>query len=149
MRSAKTSLARALREFFADYLPRVRGMSPHTVCSYRDEITLLLRFPGYKRQLIQVAADQSTVTAQLEEDVFDLEAVVISGQATTVAQRNLPNAVATVRADELVRAPSQTIETALQGKIPGALIQANSGAPGGGMQINLRGVSTVNGSVDA
>jgi site-specific recombinase XerD len=37
-------LARALREFFADHLPRVRGMSPHTVCSYRDAVTLLLRF---------------------------------------------------------------------------------------------------------
>lgn len=44
MRATKTSLARALREFFADHLPRVRGMSPHTVCSYRDAITLLLRF---------------------------------------------------------------------------------------------------------
>lgn len=26
-------LSRALRVFFADYLPTVRGMSPHTVCS--------------------------------------------------------------------------------------------------------------------
>jgi integrase/recombinase XerD len=39
-----SSLARTLREFFADHLPRVRGMSPHTVCSYRDSVTLLLRF---------------------------------------------------------------------------------------------------------
>jgi len=43
--SAKpSSLARTLREFFADHLPRVRGMSPHTVCSYRDSFTILLRF---------------------------------------------------------------------------------------------------------
>ncbi len=110
--------------------------------------SLNVRFPGFKRQMIAVGADQSSVTIQMEEDIFDLEAVVISGQATTVAQRNLPNAVATVRAEELVRAPSQTIETALQGKIPGALIQANSGAPGGGVQISLRGVSTINGAVD-
>jgi site-specific recombinase XerD len=44
MRAGATSLARALREFFADYLPRVRGMSHHTVCSYRDSFALLLRF---------------------------------------------------------------------------------------------------------
>ena len=37
-------LARSLRAFFADYLPRVRGMSPHTICSYRDSFILLLRF---------------------------------------------------------------------------------------------------------
>lgn len=39
-----TLLARALRDFFADHLPRLRGMSPHTIHSYRDGIKLLLRF---------------------------------------------------------------------------------------------------------
>lgn len=34
--SLPNALARALRGFFADHLPRVRGMSPHTVRSYRD-----------------------------------------------------------------------------------------------------------------
>lgn len=37
-------LARALRGFFAEYLPRVRGSSPHTVRSYRDALALLLRY---------------------------------------------------------------------------------------------------------
>src|SRR5260370_924439 len=43
------SLGRALREFFADHLPMVRGMSPHTVCSYRDAFTLFLRFLAQRR----------------------------------------------------------------------------------------------------
>lgn len=38
------ALARALRGFFADHLPKVRGTSPHTLRSYRDAFTLLLRF---------------------------------------------------------------------------------------------------------
>jgi len=38
------ALARALRGFFSDHLPRVRGASPHTVKSYRDALALLLRF---------------------------------------------------------------------------------------------------------
>jgi site-specific recombinase XerD len=37
-------LARALRGFFAEYLPRLRAVSPHTVQSYRDSLALLLRF---------------------------------------------------------------------------------------------------------
>ena len=37
-------LARALRAFFADHLPRVRATSPHTIQSYRDSLVLLLRF---------------------------------------------------------------------------------------------------------
>ena len=44
MSATSNSLARALREFFTDHLPTVRGMSPHTVCSYRDAFTILLRF---------------------------------------------------------------------------------------------------------
>ena len=35
-------LARALRAFFVDHLPRVRGTSPHTIRSYRDSLVLLL-----------------------------------------------------------------------------------------------------------
>ena len=38
------ALARSLREFFSDHLSLVRGMSPHTLHSYRDSIALLLRF---------------------------------------------------------------------------------------------------------
>ena len=43
-------LARALRAFFADHLPRVRGTSPHTVRSYRDSLVLLLRFVATETQ---------------------------------------------------------------------------------------------------
>jgi integrase/recombinase XerD len=38
------ALARALQMFFTDYLPRLRGLSPHTLHSYRDTLVLLLRF---------------------------------------------------------------------------------------------------------
>lgn len=38
------SLARTLRDFFTDYLTRLRGLSAHTIYSYRDSLTLLLRF---------------------------------------------------------------------------------------------------------
>jgi len=110
--------------------------------------TLVVLAIGFKRLQVQVPAGQATADAALEPDVFKLEEIVITGQATGVERQNLPNAVATVSASELNRAPAQTVESALQGKIPGAYIQANSGAPGGGFQLNLRGVSTIIGSVD-
>ena len=44
------TLARTLRGFFADHLPRVRGSSLHTVLSYRDSVVLLLRFVAAQRQ---------------------------------------------------------------------------------------------------
>jgi len=111
-------------------------------------VTLSVRSIGYRHRTVAVAADQASVNVGLEQDVFNLEAVVITGQATGVEQRNLANAVTTVNPEQLNRAPTQTLESALQGKVPGAVIQMNSGAPGGGGQINLRGVTTINGGVD-
>jgi len=49
------ALGRALRSFFADYLPVVRGASRHSILSYRDSIALLLRFLA-ERQKQPVAA---------------------------------------------------------------------------------------------
>ncbi len=57
MKPAASPLARALRGFFADHLPRVRGMSPHTVSSYRDAFTLLLRFLSASRRRAVVKLD--------------------------------------------------------------------------------------------
>jgi integrase/recombinase XerD len=55
MTAGPNALARALRGFFADHLPRVRGVSPHTVCSYRDAFMLLLRFVAERRERPVVA----------------------------------------------------------------------------------------------
>jgi TonB-linked SusC/RagA family outer membrane protein len=112
------------------------------------DLNLVVRAIGFKRQDVTVAATQGSADVALTPDVFKLEEIVITGQATGVQRQNLPNAVATVSGSELNRAPTETIESALQGKVPGALIQANSGAPGGGFQMSLRGVSTIIGSVD-
>jgi integrase/recombinase XerD len=44
MSSPPNALATTLRKFFGDHLPTIRGMSPHTIRSYRDCFALLLRF---------------------------------------------------------------------------------------------------------
>ena len=112
------------------------------------EVSLLIRFIGFKHRQIRVGADEGTVTIVLARDFLKLEEIVVTGQATGVEKQNLPNAVTTVGADELQRTHAQTLEGALQGKVPGAYIQANGGAPGGGIQVNLRGISTINAGSD-
>ena len=120
----------------------------YTLSTPVGAVRLLVRAVGFKRRQVTVAAEQETADVTLDQDVFNLEAVVVTGQATGVERRNLANAVATIAPEVLTRAPTGTIESALQGKVPGALVQMNSGAPGGGGQITLRGVSTINGSVN-
>jgi site-specific recombinase XerD len=43
-------LALRLRQYFTDHLPRVRGMSAHTIHSYRDSLVLFLRFLASQRK---------------------------------------------------------------------------------------------------
>lgn len=52
-------LAICLRDYFTDHLPRLRGMSPHTLHSYRDSLVLLLRFlaSNQKRQVSDLDLD--------------------------------------------------------------------------------------------
>jgi site-specific recombinase XerD len=42
-------LGAALRDYFTDHLPHLRGTSPHTIHSYRDSLVLLLRFLSQQR----------------------------------------------------------------------------------------------------
>ena len=49
-RSQPNALARSVRYFFTEHLCALRGLSPHTVCSYRDTFSLLLRFAADQRQ---------------------------------------------------------------------------------------------------
>ena len=108
------------------------------------DVTLIIRRIGSNPADIRVTAGQNDVSAALTRDPLRLAEVVITGQATAVERRNLANAVATVSGEDVSRVSAQTVEQALQGKVPGASIQANSGAPGGGMQMRLRGVTSIN-----
>ncbi len=79
------ALARALRRFFTEHMPLVRGLSLHTVRSYRDGLALLLRFLAKRggRDVVEldlVDLDTDSVIAFLEE----LE----TGRANCVTTRN-------------------------------------------------------------
>src|SRR2546423_10204721 len=109
-------------------------------------VTIPIRRIGSNPAEIAVAAGQTDLRVTLTRDPLRLSDVVVTGQATGVERRNLANAVATVSGEDVSRVASQTVEQALQGKVVGASIQANSGAPGGGMQMQLRGVTSINGA---
>ncbi|HVS60971.1 MAG TPA: SusC/RagA family TonB-linked outer membrane protein [Gemmatimonadaceae bacterium] len=109
-------------------------------------ITIAIRRIGSNPVEIVIPPGQNEISISLTRDPLRLSDVVVTGQATAVERRNLANAVATVSGEEVSRVSAQTVEQALQGKVVGASIQANSGAPGGGMQMRLRGVTSINGS---
>ncbi|MEO6315826.1 MAG: SusC/RagA family TonB-linked outer membrane protein [Chitinophagaceae bacterium] len=108
--------------------------------------TLHISSIGFKTKTV-ATANLSDLQLKMEEDVARLDEVVVTGLATSVKRRNLANAVATISSKELNSvAPAQTFDAALNGKIPGAYINANTGAPGGGISVKLRGVTSVFGN---
>jgi integrase/recombinase XerD len=60
-------LGPALRDYFSDHLPRLRGTSPHTIQSYRDTLVLLLRF---------IAGHQKRAVADLDRADLDPPGIV-------------------------------------------------------------------------
>jgi TonB-linked SusC/RagA family outer membrane protein len=109
-------------------------------------VRLLARAIGYRATEVDVPQSQSTVELRLNRDVFKLEEVVVTGRETGIERQNLAHAVTVVPATELVVASAASVEQSLQGKVSGAVIRTNSGAPGGGVSVTLRGVTSIIGS---
>jgi len=108
--------------------------------------TLRVRRIGYALKTVAVGSGDSELNVALGRDILQLETQVVTGAATTVSSVNAANAVTVISGEKLNRVPTQTLDNALQGKVPGATITQNSGAPGGGIQVMLRGVSSINAS---
>jgi TonB-dependent starch-binding outer membrane protein SusC len=112
------------------------------------QVTILARAIGYQRREVTITASQTTAEFSLDKDVLSLEGVVVTGQATTIDRRNAAVAVSQISTEQLNAVPAASLENALQGKVVGALINMNSGAPGGGGQMQIRGVTSLNGQGD-
>ena len=107
---------------------------------------LSVRRIGYRRAVVTVGAEQTEVTVALDKDVMKLDEVVVTGTATTIDRARAATATQTISAEELSKVPALDLTNSLQGKVVGARINMNSGAPGGGGQIQIRGVTSLNGN---
>ena len=84
-RSAQTALGRDLVQFFEDYLPGQRGLSPHTIRSYRDALVLLLQFASRDAKRPIERLDIADLTA---ERVAKFLAFLESDRDNSIATRN-------------------------------------------------------------
>ncbi|HSK19174.1 MAG TPA: TonB-dependent receptor [Longimicrobiales bacterium] len=106
------------------------------------------------RETVTQAVELGTETTvrvpdiELRERALELDAVIVTGTAAPTARRALGNAVSTVSSRELAATPATTIDQALQGRVSGAVITANTGTPGGGVSVRLRGTSSITGGAE-
>jgi len=77
----------------------------------------------------------------------ELDEVIVTGLASSVKRSNLANSVDYISSKQLTEVTTQsTMDGALYGKFKGADIRANSGSPGGGISVRLRGITAIEGS---
>ena len=109
-------------------------------------VTLVFSSLGYVT-IEQNVTSTSRITVTMMESAEALEEVVITGLATSIKRSNSANAVASISAEELVgTTPPSTLDGAFYGKFAGAIVSANSGAPGGGLSVKLRGATSLQGN---
>jgi TonB-linked SusC/RagA family outer membrane protein len=106
-------------------------------------VTLVVSRIGYRSRQVQVPAGVNEINVKLFTDYLQVQELVVTGKATAVARQNLANAVSTVSGASMNEIPQETVDEAMVGKVAGATISANSGAPGGGLQIQ-----SINASAD-
>jgi TonB-linked SusC/RagA family outer membrane protein len=120
----------------------------YSIVAPSGELRLRFRALGHAMREQIVAADRTSVDVQLSRDAFRLADVVVTGQATTVERRSATTASAYLAGEDVTRVSAPTFENALTGKVTGVNIQSNSGAPGGGIQLQIRGNNTILGAFD-
>jgi TonB-linked SusC/RagA family outer membrane protein len=108
------------------------------------DAVLVFTFLGMEKQEIAVQ-NLKVIDVVLRPSATSLNEVVVVGYGT--AQRaNLTSAQTSISAKDLNRTVNTTLEQAIQGRSAGVYITQNSGQPGGGISVNIRGVNSINGS---
>ena len=96
---------------------------------------------GMKTKKVNIKGNKASTT--LQEDSKMMDEVVVIGYGS-VKKGDVTNAVAKVKGDQLKDRPVSNVASALQGELAGVEIRTTSGAPGSGIQINVRGATSIN-----
>ncbi len=106
--------------------------------------TLTISYVGYNAQDVAVSS-QKTINILLEEESATLKEVVVVGYGTQ-KKSDVTGAVASVKGKDIASIATPSVAQALQGKIAGVLVTPESGSPGAGAVIRIRGTGTLNNS---
>ena len=109
-----------------------------------SDAVLVVSYIGFSAQEVPVNG-QSNITITLRPDEKLLQEVVVTGYGELRAS-DVPSAQSTITSESIERTVNTTVEQAIQGRAPGVYVSQNTGAPGGGISVNIRGINSINGS---
>ncbi|WP_395063941.1 SusC/RagA family TonB-linked outer membrane protein [Flavobacterium sp.] len=90
--------------------------------------------------------NRTVINVSLNEIDNKLEEVVINTGYGLQKKSVVTGSISSVKAKDLEKVPNGRIEQAIQGRVSGVTVASNSGQPGSGSTIRIRGISTFGGA---
>jgi len=104
---------------------------------------LVVSYSGMAEQEVTVTSETSSLSVQLEPRSMAMNEVVVVGYGTQ-KRVNVTGSISSVKAKDLELVPNGRVEQALQGRVSGVTVFQNSGQPGSGSTVRVRGITTFN-----
>jgi len=100
-------------------------------------------YVGYKTQVVKVTKG-GVINVKLAEDAQLMDEVVVVGYGV-MKRSDLTGSVSSINEEQIKQGVNTSVEQAMQGRIAGVQVTQNSGAPGGGISVQIRGINSLNG----
>jgi TonB-dependent starch-binding outer membrane protein SusC len=125
-----------------------RGVTTDANGAYKisvpNNVKLAFSFVGFNPQDVVVGA-KTEINMVLKSAATDLDEVVIVGYGTQ-AKSKATSSISTIKNDALKDIPVTGLDQAMQGRAAGVMVTSSSGTPGGGVNVRLRGGSSITAS---
>jgi len=112
----------------------------YTLNNVPPESTIAYSFIGMTTKEV-VYSGQLVIDVVLESEATGLDEVVVIGYGA-VKKRDVTGSVSTLGSQSIAKLNPVKVEEALQGTVTGVQVTPQSGAPGAGLDIRIRGIST-------
>jgi TonB-linked SusC/RagA family outer membrane protein len=103
---------------------------------------LIFSFLGYKTIEIPVS-NRSIINVQLQEDATNLKEVIINAGYYSTKESESTGNISKITAKDIDKQPVTNVLAAMQGRMAGVNITQETGVPGGGFNIQIRGINSL------
>jgi TonB-linked SusC/RagA family outer membrane protein len=104
--------------------------------------TLVISYVGFLTEEEPING-RTTINVQLAQDVKTLSEVVVIGYGAQ-SRRDITGSIASVKGEDIKAVPLPSVDALLQGRAAGVQVTTSSGAPGAGVQVKVRGNTSIN-----
>lgn len=105
-----------------------------------NDAILVISYTGYKTTEVQAGTN---LQINLSVDIANLEEVVVIGYGTQ-KKSDLTGSMSGIKSETLMESQTTDVFSAMQGRMSGVQISSDSGEPGGGVNIVVRGQTSIN-----